>query len=967
MANTNAADDGASQQRNVEYILLAEFDIDRGAILKHQYPRPTGADDSHLAELMLPDGAHARESDWTMFFLNQKTPDESGKVAGDGPPLLYVLNLVRTKHDKEVRRGAIVKAMAVCTRHRFIHIYQAILMLALENYYRAPTVDTLAELYKSANQMDLSCMPQLSRHETTILRFSDDQNMFEERFLQLEKEKRLVDTLSRDADRLEALHDPALAEMTTSASEESFATARRGTAAESGRSRGPSARNKDRRFFDTEIVYSGVKLPIRVPMTVYPEEIGDFSLIQLLTTFSGALATPSGSKTTHPHLESSGQYTHPIILLMNGLLTQKRIIFLGHNKPAGEVSNYVLAAVALGSGGGGVLRGFANRAFPYTNLTNLDTLLSFPGYIAGVTNPAFEEHPEWWDLLCNINTGKVTVSPALAMPPGAGGQGKPQTDSLRRSLDSVSLSRNRSFSSREGKPDKWNNSDTEFVQDLMLAIERHYGEVAIRAKVENYVRHFMSLVPLYEYERNGSSQLGDPAHLAASDKTGVDGYAISPGDKETRDHELSFYQNRIEGFIGTQAYYNSLADYQSMQSSSVIRGIDIAHMVYCLRNSTNLDVNEVEAIYKRLDEQVVTDEQVTELLASLPQSQGGLQPLAYGFYHPSPAIRLYTVRLFQKIEGNQAGSRYVRKFHAMWGHSSAQFLEGRMVDQKVIDTPKYWYSPESRSYLGFWNFNIQGIEETTLLTLIDDVTGELAYRSFLAQGTKQEHIGFTVNLKIVKKNNTRATRLFFEATALQVTSRKVVIECMLYDTITGMLLLQAQAIFVFMPLVAIKSAKAEPKSIEDNYELSSSQALSENALYALGQVMSFLPHNTIVHKAGWLSNDSKHLRAVVDFGDNLSGPPIYVHGGILGTVLFNASALLFTRFTGIDAKSVDASERDINYHNGVPLECQNITIDATINEASSSQVTVFAKLVRQQKLFTTLKTTFTLPIPTTKL
>ncbi|KAJ2129429.1 hypothetical protein IW136_005842 [Coemansia sp. RSA 678] len=83
-------------------------------------------------------------------------------------------------------------------------------------------------------------------------------------------------------------------------------------------------------------------------------------------------------------------------------------------------------------------------------------------------------------------------------------------------------------------------------------------------------------------------------------------------------------------------------------------------MVYCLRNSTNLDVNEVEAIYKRLDEQVVTDDQVTELLASLPQSQGGLQPLAYGFYHPSPAIRLYTVRLFEKIEGNLAGTRYVR-------------------------------------------------------------------------------------------------------------------------------------------------------------------------------------------------------------------------------------------------------------------------------------------------------------------
>ncbi|KAJ2794653.1 hypothetical protein H4R20_006151, partial [Coemansia guatemalensis] len=548
MATNIAPGSGDEPQQNVEYILLAEFDIDQGAILKHQYPRPTGADDSHLAELMLPDGAHARESDWTMFFLNQKAPDDTGRVAEDGPPLLHVLNLVRTKHDKEVRRGAIVKAMAVCTRHRFIHIYQAILMLALENYYRVPTEDTLAELFKAANQMDLSCMPRLSRHETTILRFSDDQNMFEERFMELENERRLLDNLDRDSDRLEALHDSTgPTDMANSAGNDLAPGARRGASVDTSvnRVRGPSTtRNKDRRFFDTEIVYSGVKLPIRVPMTVYPEEIGDFSLIRLLTTFAGSVPAPSVSKVAHPHLESSGQYTHPIILLMNGLLTQKRIIFLGHGKPAGEVANYVLSAVALGSGGGGVLRGFANRAFPYTNLTNLDTLLSFSGYIAGVTNPAFEEHPEWWDLLCNINTGRITVSPALASP-ATSTPARSQADSLRRSLDSVSLSRNRSFSSREGKPDKWNNLDTDFIQDLMLAIERHYGEVAIRAKVENYVRRFMSLVPIYEYERTGATLLGDPA-LIASDKPGIDGYAISPGDKESRDNEIAFYQSRMD-------------------------------------------------------------------------------------------------------------------------------------------------------------------------------------------------------------------------------------------------------------------------------------------------------------------------------------------------------------------------------------------------------------------------------------
>jgi hypothetical protein len=66
---------------------------------------------------MLPDGAEKQLEDWTIFFLNQ-TPfntiapvlalETNGRghrsEEGDRPELLYVLNLVRTKHDKTVRR-----------------------------------------------------------------------------------------------------------------------------------------------------------------------------------------------------------------------------------------------------------------------------------------------------------------------------------------------------------------------------------------------------------------------------------------------------------------------------------------------------------------------------------------------------------------------------------------------------------------------------------------------------------------------------------------------------------------------------------------------------------------------------------------------------------------------------------------------------------------------------------------------
>lgn len=76
---------------------------------------------------MLPDGAHDRNEDWTVFYLNQIPPltvdtsmlssttttnagraDDSGlkAAAGSGPgaELLYVMSLVRTKKDATVRR-----------------------------------------------------------------------------------------------------------------------------------------------------------------------------------------------------------------------------------------------------------------------------------------------------------------------------------------------------------------------------------------------------------------------------------------------------------------------------------------------------------------------------------------------------------------------------------------------------------------------------------------------------------------------------------------------------------------------------------------------------------------------------------------------------------------------------------------------------------------------------------------------
>lgn len=125
--------------------------------MEHQYPGAISGNENMLAELMLPDQAHVRRQDWTIFFLHKDTSEEEEKQAeldeerrmrqegrsldkevgesdeemepgedtddeeakkqlearetqeiegGEGPPLIYVLNLVNTKQDTSAKRSS---------------------------------------------------------------------------------------------------------------------------------------------------------------------------------------------------------------------------------------------------------------------------------------------------------------------------------------------------------------------------------------------------------------------------------------------------------------------------------------------------------------------------------------------------------------------------------------------------------------------------------------------------------------------------------------------------------------------------------------------------------------------------------------------------------------------------------------------------------------------------------------------
>ncbi|KAI7827443.1 docking domain of Afi1 for Arf3 in vesicle trafficking-domain-containing protein [Gamsiella multidivaricata] len=629
--------------QHVTTILLAEFDIDQGSTLTHQYPTNITSDNHVLAELMLPDGAHLRPADWTIFFLNQAKPAPwNGNNALTDEvenPLLYVLNLVRTNHDASIRRGAAVKAMAICTTHQYLH---PVLLLALENYFKDPSVEVLKTLYESVNSMELS-PPDLSPYERMILRSSDNKELFIEKF-------EAATGASEDA--------PGKVDMTYGlgivVGQAPLKGKEGGAATALAAATAAMAKNRDCQFYETKVVYDGIKIPIRVPLSINPEEVGEFSLIKLITTFSPASPSPN-SHPFHAHLDSNGPNTHPIMLLMNALLTGKRIIFLGNGHPAGDVANFVLAACALGSGSGGVLRGFPERAYPYTNLAGIDHLLTCKGFIAGVTNQLFEDRTAWWDVLCNIDTGKITVSKDITPMPAMVSQGSGSYDDTRP----IAIFSGAPTSQPSGKYD---NGDNEFMTDILNAIQAHYGETVIRAKFQDYVTRFVQLASQYEEQTYGQTTIG-LNRVNTPESTKYLGTGLVFADETSRAREIAANASRIEGWRATTSYTYLQEDHKAWLSSRSIKCMDVKRVISLLKLARTLSPQDVSTLFKGFLQNISTDEQIIEFLSSLPLSQGGLFCIAYGLFHPMVSVRNDTIAFFNRLNQHPTGRVYIKSLN----------------------------------------------------------------------------------------------------------------------------------------------------------------------------------------------------------------------------------------------------------------------------------------------------------------
>lgn len=122
-----------------------------------------------------------------------------------------------------------------------------------------------------------------------------------------------------------------------------------------------------------------------------------------------------------PYLHTNGAQTHPLIVILNAIITHKRVLFISQKQGSNLTARMILAACAMASGCGQVLRGITAHAYPTAGLWDMDTFESSVAYIAGVTNPQLVVLTRAYDVVADIDEGKISISPHFreGLPPPA--------------------------------------------------------------------------------------------------------------------------------------------------------------------------------------------------------------------------------------------------------------------------------------------------------------------------------------------------------------------------------------------------------------------------------------------------------------------------------------------------------------------------------------------------------------------
>lgn len=139
------------------------------------------------------------------------------------------------------------------------------LLLALEEYFTSPSDDVLRRLFDTCNEIPMDGMPRLTRSETILLRSSERKDLL------LEKYEQALASRAPDGRRRNESNDSSIIHSVFDR-DRKLGPHRPGQ--QEADLRGPPL-PKDTHWFDTRVEFRNIKVPIRIPMTTFDEDVGE--------------------------------------------------------------------------------------------------------------------------------------------------------------------------------------------------------------------------------------------------------------------------------------------------------------------------------------------------------------------------------------------------------------------------------------------------------------------------------------------------------------------------------------------------------------------------------------------------------------------------------------------------------------------------------------------------------------------
>eukprot|EP01028_Stygiella_incarcerata_P007530 TRINITY_DN3126_c0_g1_i1.p1 TRINITY_DN3126_c0_g1~~TRINITY_DN3126_c0_g1_i1.p1 ORF type:complete len:752 (-),score=192.50 TRINITY_DN3126_c0_g1_i1:1914-4169(-) len=665
---------------HVHTLLVAEFDIDKGCVIRAQYPVSLPISEQVLADRCLPDGAHNRDEDWTVFYLTGRDVDDqmetqSSEEIGETPCMgrSYVFNAGRGDWERRSSQS-VEESVHLETKPNakgdgldaFLRIDsesgEEILSMKLSENSEFSVVDEDEEkrpfgtLIGGSEVVGLkfftdSDASRFLRELTAVKshtfpgfakRIQDGRDSFTTKLCMSYMTTRKDSSMRRGAlvrsicmvsespyffmfrpllrSAIDFIHGldsvvPVLKQLYTAMNGTDMTHVPRPTKMEKRTWRwaldGKHAlHSKDPAL---EGIRDGHMAGGSSPALFYPiTAIWDDRPVKLffpLCLESGEFGDPRASVKN-----LFDTFGHSIITIFYSILVERRVLFLSRRRSAAEVCFSVLACAHLFPSV--LMKKLHERLFPYVSLLSL-SFVDVEGYIAGVTNPMFADRKEWWDVLCDLDDGSVTVSESILQNANEeamavwGAEGTKRRDVCQpQPLDEV------------------------FIEELSQKVDTMVLHGVSKANAcENLVRwkfrlHMWEFVDLCLGERvHPSDAMMERLYIEHAKRMAL------------------FRKTKFFALLKAKRD-GELAD-KGRQSIAQIR-----NATRHIRSSERLDELSLLNLLQTLLKTSQKKEELMELLCLFPQCDNGLDGFANVLFHPSPAVRLVMVAILRRLESS---------------------------------------------------------------------------------------------------------------------------------------------------------------------------------------------------------------------------------------------------------------------------------------------------------------------------